>query len=224
MDAGIAGMDAGIAGIKVKICGITTLDDALAAVDAGADLLGFNFYDKSPRYIDPAACAAITHTLANRGSQVVCVGVFVNASLSEIEATLTQCGLDLAQLSGDEPPTLLSALGERAIKAFRPQNPASLEVALKIYPQRSVPPAVLIDAYRPGAYGGTGQAADWSLAAGLARRLPTLLAGGLTPENVAGAVRQVHPWGVDVASGVESAPGHKDATKVAAFIRAAQAR
>ena len=125
---------------------------------------------------------------------------------------------------GDEPPELLTILGDRAFKALRPASAAALNTALTLVPPRFQPPAVLMDAYHPGVFGGTGQKADWSLACDLARLKPILLAGGLTPENVAEAVRQVQPWGVDVASGVESTPGKKDAARVAAFIRAAKAK
>jgi phosphoribosylanthranilate isomerase len=209
--------------MKVKICGLTSLDDSLAAVDAGADLLGFNFYPPSPRYIDRETCALISETLHARGYRGVLVGVFVNAGVGQIDDTLNACGLDLAQLSGDEPPGVLAALGQRAFKALRPANAAALAENLALYPARQAEPAWLVDAYRPGEYGGTGAAADWNLARQLAGRAPILLAGGLRPENVAQAARAVRPWGVDVASGVESAPGHKDLEKIKAFIRAVRA-
>lgn len=208
--------------MKVKICGITTLEDALVSIDAGADLLGFNFYAKSPRFITPAACAAITHYLQPRALGVELVGVFVNAGQAEIETTLKYCGLDRAQLSGDEPPDLLHNLGERAYKAFRPKNETALTADLQAYALPVLPPVALIDANHPSLYGGSGQTADWGLAAAMARRLPILLAGGLTPDNVAEAILQVQPWGVDVASGVELAPGRKDPARVTAFIRAAK--
>jgi phosphoribosylanthranilate isomerase len=207
----------------VKICGITSLADALSAVAAGADLLGFNFYPKSPRYLQPAACAGLVAGLRQRGLAAVgLVGVFVNAAPLEIETILDQCGLDLAQLSGDEPPQTLVSLSQRAFKALRPPSGAALAAALAQLPARAQPPACLIDAYHPQSYGGTGQQADWSLARSVARQQPILLAGGLTPANVAAAIRQVAPWGVDVASGVEAAPGQKDPAKVAAFVKAAK--
>jgi phosphoribosylanthranilate isomerase len=208
--------------MKIKICGITNLDDALAAIEAGADMLGFNFYPKSPRCITTEACAEIQASITNRQSSINTVGVFVNAPADEITAVLDQCGLDLAQLSGDEPVKTLAALGERAFKALRLLDPESAAEALALIPSRTSPPAYLVDAYRPGEYGGTGQTADWGLASDLAQRAPVLLAGGLTPDNVAEAVRQVHPWGVDVASGVEASPGKKDAGKVREFIRNAR--
>lgn len=209
--------------MKVKICGITSLADALSALEAGADLLGFNFYPKSPRCLSFAACAAITLELRRRGCAATLVGVFVNPSREAVERALASCELDLAQLSGDETPELVQALGTQAFKALRPTSLPDLRGALRDYPARRLPPAVLIDANRPGAYGGTGQSADWELAAEAARQVPVLLAGGLTPLNVADAIRRVQPWGVDVASGVESAPGLKDGQKMANFVREAHA-
>ncbi|HET9913644.1 MAG TPA: phosphoribosylanthranilate isomerase [Anaerolineales bacterium] len=198
---------------KIKICGIKTVNDALTALEAGADMLGFNFYPKSPRYIDVGTCRWIMSTMRKYG-QIKYVGVFVNASPEEIRATMNTCGLSLAQLHGDETPEMLQCLEEKAYKAFRgvPEN-------LKGFTRESAP-ALLVDASVKGAYGGTGVTADWQNAAELAKHYPTLLAGGLTPENVAEAVRQVRPWGVDVASGVESTPGLKDAKKMKAFVKA----
>jgi phosphoribosylanthranilate isomerase len=203
---------------KVKICGITSLEDAQAAVAAGADLLGFNFYPPSPRYIRPEDCARIVSVLKETSRPVITTGVFVNSPAQHIQAILDQCGLDLAQLSGDEPPEILATLGERAFKGLRFRDPAGLALAVRQYPPRPYPPAWLIDAYRPGAYGGTGQTADWSLARRLAGQAPVLLAGGLRPENVTDALRQVDPWGVDVASGVEDSPGRKSSVMMSAFI------
>lgn len=206
----------------VKICGITTLDDALACIEAGADWLGFNFYPASPRYLTPTNCVEITAALRRSHPGVKLVGVFVDAPIQEVTAILDGCRLHLAQLCGQEPPEHLTMLGERGFKALRPADAAALEADLDAYPARVQAPAWLIDAYRPGQYGGTGHTADWSLAAELARRAPILLAGGLKPGNVAAAVAQVGPWGVDVASGVESAPGRKDAALVRAFVQEAR--
>lgn len=215
---------------KIKICGITNLSDALAAIEAGADLLGFNFYPKSPRYIDIGLCRGITSYLRTRSAHVVFVGVFVNLPAAEVYATLETCGLALAQLHGDEPPALLTALGGLAFKAIRLSAPSSAhasdsQLATKnlealIAARDGHSPALLVDAAVKGLYGGSGVVADWSSAAELSKRVPLLLAGGLTPENVAEAVRQVHPWGVDVASGVEASPGVKDANKIAKFMAA----
>ena len=200
---------------KIKICGIKTVNDALAAMDAGADLLGFNFYPKSPRYIDVDTCRDIMSVMRKYG-HITYVGLFVNASVAEVRATVETCGLSLAQLHGDETSEMLDALDGKAFKAFRgvPQNINGFA--------RSDAPALLVDADVKGAYGGTGVPADWNKAADLAKQYSLLLAGGLTPENVADAVRLVKPWGVDVASGVESSAGSKDASKMRAFVQAVQ--
>jgi len=200
---------------KIKICGITNLPDARAAIQAGADYLGFNFYPKSPRYIAPAACAEITSIVKRAHPHIKLVGVFVNAPVDEIIAILDACSLDLAQLHGDEPPEALAALGGKAFKALR----ISAQSAYPL-PHPLPQPALLIDAAVKGVYGGSGVTADWNAAAEIARRYSIFLAGGLTAENVSAAIRQVHPWGVDVASGVESAPGVKDAARMKAFVNA----
>jgi len=206
----------------IKICGFKTLPDTLAAIEAGAGYLGFNFYPKSVRFITTEACAKITSVLKREHPQVKLVGVFVNAPLDEVKRVLETCSLDLAQLHGDETPEMLHALDGKAFKAFRgvPHHVNGFA--------REGAPALLVDAAVKGAYGGTGVTADWSAAAKLAQRYPLLLAGGLNPENVADAVRQVRPWGVDVASGVEvplqvgrkASPGEKDAAKMSAFVKA----
>ena len=200
----------------IKICGIKSLTDALAAIDAGADYLGFNFYPKSVRFIEKSACAEITSVLKREHPQIKLVGVFVNSSVEEIKNILQFCHLDLAQLHGDEMPEIFAQLAPHAFRAFRgiPESNAGYE--------RSEAPFMLIDAAVKGVYGGSGVTADWAAAAELAKKYPLLLAGGLTPENVADAVRQVQPWGVDVASGVESAPGEKDVGKMSAFVNAVQ--
>ncbi len=200
--------------VVVKICGLKTLPDALAAIEAGADYLGFNFYPKSVRFIETEACVGITSVLKQEYPSIKLVGVFVNSPVDEIKHILETCSLDLAQLHGDETPEILNALDGKAFKAFRgvPQQVDGFT--------RKAAPALLVDAAVKGAYGGTGVTGDWSAAAGLAKRYPLLLAGGLTPDNVADAVRQVKPWGVDVASGVEAGPGEKDAGRMKAFVRA----
>jgi phosphoribosylanthranilate isomerase len=206
---------------KIKICGIKNVTDALAAMDAGADLIGFNFYPKSPRCIDVGRCRDIMSVMRRYG-HITYIGVFVNASAAEVRATMETCGLSLAQLHGDEPPDMLEALDGKAFKAFR-GVPADVNGFA-----RSESPALLVDTAVKGMYGGSGITADWLGAADLAKKYPLLLAGGLTPENVADAVRQVKPWGVDVASGVEipphlggkAAPGEKDAVKMSAFVKA----
>jgi len=199
---------------KIKICGIKTVTDALAAIEAGADYLGFNFYPKSVRFIEKNVCAEITSVLKKEHPQIKLVGVFVNSLMEEVKGILDTCSLDLAQLHGDETPEMLNELDGRAFKAFR-GIPESINGFA-----RNEPPAFLVDAAVKGVYGGSGVTADWSGAAELAKKYPLLLAGGLTPENVAEAIGRVKPWGVDVASGVESAPGKKDPTKMKAFVQA----
>lgn len=208
--------------MKVKICGLKTLDEALAALDAGADYLGFNFYPPSPRYVPPLTCAGITARLSERGYSATFVGVFVNEPADKITAILGDCGLHLAQLCGDEPARVLDFLGQRAFKALRPRTTNDLKKLEQKYPRRQDAPAWLVDAFHPGEFGGTGENADWRLAGELAQRAAIFLAGGLNPDNVARAVEQVKPWGVDVASGVESEPGKKDPDKVRAFVHSAR--
>ena len=182
---------------KIKICGIKTLPDALAAIDAGADYLGFNFYPKSVRFIEKKTCAELTSILKREHPQIKLVGVFVNSSVEEMKDIMQTCSLDLAQLHGDETPDMLNSLDGKAFKAFRgiPENINGFA--------RGDAPIFLVDASVKDVYGGSGVTADWNGAAELAKKYPLLLAGGLTPENVAEAVRRVKPWGVDVASGVE---------------------
>lgn len=199
---------------KIKICGIKTLTGALSAIEAGADYLGFNFYPKSVRFIEKNICAEITSVLKQKYPQIKLVGVFVNLTVGEIKDLMETCSLDLAQLHGDETVEILNALNGKAFKAFR-GIPESINGFA-----RSESPAFLVDASVKGLYGGSGITADWDGVAELAKKYPLLLAGGLTPENVAVAVKQVKPWGVDVASGVESAPGEKDAKKMKAFVKA----
>lgn len=198
---------------KIKICGIKTIDDARAAIHAGADYLGFNFYPKSPRFIEKQVCAGITSVLKEKYPHIKLVGVFVNSSIEEMKDIISSCLLDSAQLHGDETAEMLHALNGKGFKAFR-GIPADVNGFA-----RQDAPAFLVDASVKGVYGGSGVTANWDGAAELAKKYPLLLAGGLTPENVAEAVRRVKPWGVDVASGVESAPGKKDAAKMSAFVK-----
>lgn len=200
---------------KIKICGIKTVGDALVAMETGADMIGFNFYPKSPRYIDVGQCRDIMSVMRRYG-HIKYVGVFVNASAEEVHATMDTCGLSFAQLHGDETVEFVESLQEKSFKVFRGVPD---EVQLKDF-ARDDAPAFLVDAVVKGLYGGSGVTADWDGAAKLAKKYPLLLAGGLAPENVAEAVGRVKPWGVDVASGVESAPGKKDAAKLSAFIKA----
>lgn len=197
--------------VKVKICGITNVRDARAAVRLGADALGFNFYRRSPRYVEPARAAAI---LAALPPFLTAVGLFVNETAQKILKTCEEVGLDTVQLHGDETPTTVGALRQLTrIKAFRVRDDRDL----KRLPRYAVE-AYLLDAYVPDKAGGTGETFNWELARRAQPYGPIILAGGLTPENVAEAVRQARPYAVDVASGVETAPGIKDRDLMASFI------
>jgi len=210
---------------KIKICGIKTLKDARAAIDAGADYLGFNFYPKSVRFIEMQACAEITSVLKKEHPQVNLVGVFVNSPIAEVQDILNACSLHLAQLHGDETPEVVAAFEGTAFKAIRLSTDFETDSRTLTdfaEPRHRAEPVLLVDASVKGVYGGSGVTADWNGAAALAKQYPLLLAGGLTPENVADAIRHVRPWGVDVASGVESAPGEKDSGKMKAFVKAVQ--
>ena len=205
---------------RIKICGLTNVEDALVAARAGADLLGFIFYPPSPRAVTPEQAGRIVETVRRLPFTVHCVGVFVDEEPGAVQQIVTRCGLDYAQLHGAEPPETADTLMAQEIgiiKAFRIRDGASLaEIA------RYRATAYLLDAYLPGQPGGTGQTFDWTLAARVKQHGPVILAGGLTPDNVARAVHTVRPWGLDVASGVEAAPGRKDHDKVRRFIRAAR--
>lgn len=219
--------------VRVKICGITNFDDARVALEAGADYLGFILYPKSPRYIPPENAREVRLEIADWVSQSRTsnpqsprfVGVFVNETVGHIAETLAFTALDYAQLHGDESPEFLQQLAGKAFKAVRPADAVSARDAATCFAPLGLDdgPQLLIDAYDPAEYGGTGKKADWHVAAELAQRHPRLmLAGGLTPANVAQAVRVARPWAVDVASGVEVSPGRKDHDAVRAFIRAAR--
>jgi phosphoribosylanthranilate isomerase len=217
--------------MRVKICGITTLDDALMAADAGADMLGFNFWLKSKRYIakEDAAelCSALRAELA--ADCPLLVGVFVNMVVSDVSRTLEVVGLDFAQLAGDESEAMLRELRGTAFKAIRPANAYQAQDDLAYFgpvmPANEWMPSILLDASVPGQYGGTGQTASDEVVEIVKAGVPRLmLAGGLTPDNVAERVATVRPWGVDAASGVEGdMPGRKDKDKVREFILAARA-
>jgi phosphoribosylanthranilate isomerase len=189
-------------GIQVKVCGITRLEDALLAVRLGAAAIGFNCWRGSPRWIAPAQARAIGQALP---AGVARVGVFVDATVLEIERIAAAAGLTMIQLHGDETPALGLALRRPILRAFRKRAMDSIAEMLA-WPA----PAILLDAAVAGAYGGTGRAADWSLARALARRRALVLAGGLGPANLALAIAEVRPAAVDLNSGVESAPGIKD--------------
>jgi phosphoribosylanthranilate isomerase len=200
---------------KIKICGIKTLPDALVAVEAGADYLGFNFYSKSVRFLEIQKFIEIGTVLKKDHPSIKLVGVFVNSPEYEIKSLLETGVLDLVQLHGDESPEFCAGFENKAFKAYR-GIPNANEVAYI----RSEAPALLVDAAIGWSYGGTGVTGDWTGAARLANLHPLFLAGGLKPENVVDALQQVDPWGVDVASGVESSPGKKDAGRMKAFAQA----
>ena len=202
--------------VKVKICGITNAEDAVAAVDAGADALGFMLYPPSPRGVTREVAAQIIRQLP---PFVAKVGVFVNPSEEEVRLAITGCGLDTLQFHGEESPEFCRQFGLKTLKAFRVQG---LET-LKLLPTYSTM-AWLLDSFAAGTRGGTGNTFNWDIAmqaVKLGGRV--ILAGGLTPDNAAEAVRKVRPFALDVSSGVESVPGRKEAAKVRAFIAAAKA-
>jgi phosphoribosylanthranilate isomerase len=203
--------------VQVKICGITSLEDALSAVGAGADALGFNFYRKSPRYVTAREAGRIVESLPAR---VLCVGVFVNEDAGEVRRVVREAGLGAAQLHGDESADYCLGLncGGMTIKAMRVGEGFDVARVAQFGAD-----AVLLDAFAGEAFGGTGRTFDWEVARRARALVPKLfLAGGLTPENVAEAVRAVRPFAVDVCSGVETAPGRKSAALVKKFIEAAR--
>jgi phosphoribosylanthranilate isomerase len=207
---------------RIKICGITRLADGYAAADAGADAVGLNFVPTSPRHVSPERARQITQSLPSR----ICkVGVFVNADVNHLVRIAGEIGLDALQLHGDEPPEEIGRLGPIVlIRAFRLQDSgasALLDYLARCRELGRLPDAVLVDAFQPGIYGGTGQVADWTVVrrlTGQVAPLPLILAGGLTPDNVAAAIAAATPAAVDTASGVESAPGLKDPDLVRAFV------
>ena len=192
--------------VKVKICGLTNYDDAVAAMDMGADLLGFNFYPVSPRYVTPEQATDIINKLPGF---IDTVGVFVNASIEHIHETNAVCQLDWVQLHGDEEPDFCRALlshNVKTMKAIRVKNQADIERADSFFTD-----AVLLDAFNPDKYGGTGLTFDWNVIGHISKRV--FLAGGINPDNAAEAVR-LGVYGIDVCSGVESGPGKKDHRKM----------
>ena len=200
---------------QVKICGVTNVADALMAAEAGADLIGLNVYEKSPRYISLATAAEISRALS---PFVLRVGVFVNPEAEQVMEAIAACGLNLLQFHGDEDSDFCTQFGLMSVKALRVRDAESLQKLESFNTD-----AFLLDAYSKSGLGGTGEKFNWELAVEAQKfGKPIFLAGGLTPENVADAVQQVRPFAVDVSSGVESAPGKKDAAKVRAFIVAAK--
>jgi phosphoribosylanthranilate isomerase len=204
--------------VKIKICGITNVEDARVAVEAGADALGFVLYRGSPRHVEPDTVRAIVGDLP---PFILPIGVFVNEDPLVVRNLMDDCGLVLAQLHGDESALYCEHLGRPALKAIRLKDRDGF-LALAELRGRANVRGFVIDAFSEDAYGGTGATVDWSLAGEVARASPVLLAGGLTPVNVAKAIEIVRPYGVDVSGGVEERPGKKDPTKVRAFIEAAR--
>lgn len=204
--------------MHIKICGITSLADAEHALEAGAWAIGLNNVASSPRHCDPDEAVRIGTALRRRAE---IAGVFANATLEEVEHAAAEQQLTLIQLHGDEGPSFCTEIarrtGCRVIKAFRVRTSADIQAAEAFHTDFH-----LLDARSDGALGGTGQTFDWELVKARRSNVPVILAGGLTPGNVARGIAAVNPYGVDVASGVESAPGVKDAGLVDAFIAAAQ--
>jgi len=192
--------------VKVKICGITNYQDAMAAIDMGADLLGFNFYPKSPRFIAPGKAAEIISRLPGF---IDIAGLFVNASYEQIRETINQCRLDWVQLHGDETPKFCRAflsLNVKTMKALRVKDKKDIKKADSYFTD-----AILLDAFNPEKYGGTGLTFDWNIVGHIGKRV--FLAGGINPDNAAAAV-ELGVYGIDVCSGIEAEPGKKDHKKM----------
>ena len=202
--------------VRSKICGITRVEDALLAAEAGADAIGLVFYGKSPRAVDVRQAQAIVAALP---PFVTSVGLFVNASRREIGEILDAVPLDLLQFHGDESAADCAGYQRPYIKALRVRPGEDIRARCAEFPQAA---GILLDTFVPGVPGGTGEAFDWSLVPEQPG-CPIILAGGLTAENVAAAIRQVRPWAVDVSGGVEASKGVKDAARVRAFIEAVRA-
>ncbi len=196
--------------VKVKICGMTNYGDAMMAAEFGADAVGFIFYKKSPRYVSEKTVKnIILPPFVSR------VGVFVNEDADRINRIADSCKLDLIQLHGDESPAFCKKIKRKVIKAVRLRGSKSLELLSKYMVE-----GFLLDAYEENIPGGTGKTCDWSLVRRAKKFGPIILAGGLSPSNVENAILRVQPYGVDVCSGVERAPGKKDRSKVRDFIQA----
>ncbi|GAA5527449.1 phosphoribosylanthranilate isomerase [Herpetosiphon gulosus] len=203
----------------IKICGVRSVEAAVTAALAGADLIGMIFAP-SKRQIEPSLALEIVQAVRATATPSQLVGVFANASAAEINQLAQQVGLDLVQLSGDEDPMIVNEIPFPLLKAVRLTNQNN-EQAWYDIAQSHQQVRLVVDAHVPGSYGGAGVLADWSAAAQLAQTTPLLLAGGLEPTNVAQAIQTVAPWGVDVSSGIETA-GIKDLTKITQFVKTAQ--
>jgi len=201
--------------VKVKVCGMTSLKDALVAVEGGADAVGFIFYKKSPRSVTMKTVREIVLELP---PFVDTVGVFVDETAEQINKIADYCNLDIIQLHGDESPTFCKKIRRKVIKAFRIKDMQSVKKLSSFQVS-----GFLLDTFSENLHGGTGKVFDWNLALPAKKFGPVIMAGGLTPNNVQQAVRQIRPYGVDVCSGVESEPGIKDHKKVRAFLKNANA-
>ena len=201
--------------VKVKVCGMTSLKDALNAVEGGADAVGFIFYKKSPRSVTMKTVREIVLELP---PFVDTVGVFVDETAEQINKIADYCNLDIIQLHGDESPTFCKKIRRKVIKAFRIKDMQSVKKLSSFQVS-----GFLLDTFSDNLHGGTGKVFDWNLALPAKKFGPVIMAGGLTPNNVQQAVRQIRPYGVDVCSGVESEPGIKDHKKVRAFLNNAKA-
>jgi phosphoribosylanthranilate isomerase len=209
---------------RVKVCGITSVEDALVAVEAGADAIGLVFYPPSPRYVSTDIAKKISLAV---GPFITVVGLFVNESKANIDNILRSVGLHVLQFHGDEPPSFCDAFHRPYMKAIRMKADINIEQVIESYPNAS---GILLDAYRKGVPGGTGETFDWnrvpvqqsSQQPSTQGLPPIILAGGLTPNNIAAAVATTRPYGVDVSGGVEVSPGKKDPQKVADFIKNAK--
>jgi len=197
---------------RIKICGMTNKAEVKRAVAAGVDALGFIFVKESPRYISPEDAREIISELP---PFVDSVGVFMNEEAEVVDEIVHYCGLTVIQLHGDESPEYCQQMGGRVVKAFR-VGPSTVAADLELY--QEVVMAFLLDTYQPGVAGGTGKSFDWSLVEKLAPVRPVILAGGLAPDNIADAIKMVHPYGVDVNSGVETEPGRKDMIAISRLV------
>ena len=195
---------------RVKICGLTRTEDIDAAIASGADAIGLVFYQPSPRSVDIEQAKLLA---ARIPAFVTVTGLFVNPAPEEVREVLNRVPLDLLQFHGDESPAFCESFGRRWIKAIRVREPGQIEAAFDEYANAA---GLLVDAWDPQRYGGTGKSFNWELIP-QERPMPLILAGGLSSANVTGAIRQVRPWAVDVSGGVESAKGEKDATKLTEF-------
>ena len=201
--------------VKVKVCGMTNLKDAMVAVEEGADAVGFIFYKKSPRSVTMKTVREIVLELP---PFVDTVGVFVDETAEQINKIADYCNLDIIQLHGNESPTFCKKIRRKVIKAFRIKDMQSVKKISNFQVS-----GFLLDTFSDNLHGGTGKVFDWNLALPAKKFGPVIMAGGLTPNNVQQAVRQIRPYGVDVCSGVESEPGIKDHKKVRAFLNNAKA-